>query len=304
MIATADRQDAQWLNRHSYPFTPNYLQVEGGRMHYVDQGQGEPIVFVHGTPTWSYLFRHLIRDLSADGYRCVAPDHIGFGLSEKPADFSYSPGALTRNLGKLIDELDLHDITLVIHDFGGPIGMGYAVDHPERIKRIVLLNTWVGDVSKEPAAEKIGKMAVGPLGKFLYLSSLSGPKMIKPLFVDRDKYTEEIQNAYFGPFLRKEDRHGTFALAKHLIESSAWFNEIWSCREVLLGKQMMLLWGMKDPTFGEKTLNRIWHEFPLAEVHTLKDAGHFALEENPRQVLNFMRDFLKMTASASTGYLS
>jgi haloalkane dehalogenase len=273
-------------------------------MHYVDEGAGDPILFVHGTPTWSFLFRHFIRDLSKEGYRCVAPDHVGFGLSEKPQDFSYSPAALCRNLGSLIEHLDLRDITLVVHDFGGPIGMGYAVDHPERIKHVVLLNSWMGDATKEPAIEKIGKMASGPLGKFLYLSSAAGPKMIKPLFADREKYTDEIHRAYFGPFSRKEDRHGTFCLAKHLLESSGWFSEIWSCREVLQGKPMLMLWGLKDPTFGEKVLNKIWHEFPLAEVHTFEDAGHFAVEENPRMMVNFLREFMKSEVAASSGYLA
>ena len=273
-------------------------------MHYVDEGAGDPILFVHGTPTWSYLFRNFIRDLSKEGYRCVAPDHIGFGLSEKPQDFSYSPGALCRNLGRLIEDLDLHDITLVVHDFGGPIGLGYAVDHPERIKRVVLLNSWAGDPSKDPAAEKIGKAALGPLGKFLYLTSCAGPKAIKPLFLDKEKYTDEVHNAYFGPFARKEDRMGTYCLAKHLLESSGWFDEIWSCRDVLHGKPMLLLWGLKDPTFGEKALNKIWHEFPLSEVHTFENGGHFAVEENPRMMVNFLREFMKMGAIASGGYLA
>lgn len=303
MSAIAEATQLEWLNRRTYPFAPHYLQVEGGRMHYVDEGTGEPILFVHGTPTWSYLFRNVIRELSAEGYRCVAPDNIGFGLSEKPQSFSHSPAAHARNLGKLVDSLDLRDVTLVVHDFGGPIGMGYAIEHLNRFKRIILLNSWFCDVSKEPAIQKLSKAASGPLGKFLYLTSCAGPKAIKPLFVDREKYTEEINKAYFGPFLRKEDRHATLAFAQHFLDSSAWMAEIWAQREALNTLPLMMIWGLKDPVFGEKALNKIWHEFPLSEVQAFPDAGHFLIEERPREVLSTLRGFLKQPIR-TTGYLA
>src|SRR6185437_9468981 len=135
------RNDA-WVDRRSYPIQSRSLEVDGGRMHFVDEGEGRPLVLVHGTPTWSFLFRHLIADLSRD-HRVIALDHIGFGLSEKPERWGYRPADHAKNLAMLIDRLGLKDITLVVHDFGGPIGLSYAVEHPENVSALVLFNTWM-----------------------------------------------------------------------------------------------------------------------------------------------------------------
>jgi len=302
MSAVADTSKLTWLNRRAYPFAPHHMMGEGGRLHYIDEGSGSPIVFLHGSPTWSFMFRNVIREMSRD-YRCVALDHIGFGLSDKPTDFSYSPANHCRNLTKLIGELGLKDITLVMHDFGGPVGLSYALDHLDNVKRIVLSNTWMWDLSKDPAAQKVGKVASNGMGKFMYLNTCVAPKLIKPLFCDRTKYTDDVHAAYFGPFEPKEDRVGTYCMAKHLLESGAWYSEIWAQREALMQKQMLLLWGLKDPTFGEKSLNKVWHEFPLVDVHSFDDTGHFLYEEKPREIVAALRAF--MTAPVkTTGYIA
>jgi haloalkane dehalogenase len=110
-----------WVDRREYPFEPRTLDVDGARMSYLDEGEGAPIVMVHGTPTWSFLYRHLIRELRSR-YRCVAPDHLGFGLSDRPRGWSYRPEDQAGNLARLIERLALEDLTLVVHDYGGPIG--------------------------------------------------------------------------------------------------------------------------------------------------------------------------------------
>src|SRR5512133_3021901 len=115
-------RDTPGLDRSEYPFASHYLQLPMGRMHYIDEGHGSPIVMVHGTPTWSFLYRHLVKRLAAD-YRCLAPDNLGFGLSNKPAGWSYTPQAHADNLRAFIESLGLRDVTLVVHDFGGPIGL-------------------------------------------------------------------------------------------------------------------------------------------------------------------------------------
>lgn len=303
MSAIAELPSLDWLNRRSYPYTPNYLEVSGGRMHYVDEGQGEPILLLHGCPTWSYMYRAAIRQLSDRGFRCIAPDHIGFGLSDKPQNWTYNPAAQAKNLERLIDHLGLSNITLVGHDLGGPIGLGYAVDHPQNVRRIVLMNTWMGNLEKEPATQKMARSASGPLGKFLYLGACSGPKAIRSSFVDRERYTEELNQAYQGPFLAKEDRTAILESAKHLADSKAWYNEIWLEKEALADKPMLLIWGLKDPRFGERMLNRIWHEFPLADVMTDPDSGPYMLEEKPRETISAMINFV-CTPVKSQGFLA
>ena len=116
-----------WVDRREYPFEPRGLDVEGGRLSYVDEAEGAPIVIVHGTPTWSFLYRHLIRELSPR-YRCLAPDHLGFGLRDRPADWSYRPEDQARNLAWFIETLGVKDRTLMVHDYGGPIGLADALE--------------------------------------------------------------------------------------------------------------------------------------------------------------------------------
>ena len=129
--------------RHLYPFTSHYIGVSGLKYHYIDEGQGEPIVMVHGNPTWSFYYRELIKALSGS-YRCIASDHIGCGLSDKPdvTDYDYRLRSRVDDLDKLSNTVTAGEkITLVLHDWGGMIGMAYALRHPEKIARLVVMNT-------------------------------------------------------------------------------------------------------------------------------------------------------------------
>jgi haloalkane dehalogenase len=137
--------NSHWLDKKEFPFRSNFINLDMGRMHYVDEGDGEPIVMCHGNPTWSFLYRHLVKGLSPH-YRCVAIDYIGFGLSDKPLTWSYLPHEQARNVETLIDRLGLKDITLVVQDWGGPIGLSYALRHPDNVKRLVIMNTWLWSV--------------------------------------------------------------------------------------------------------------------------------------------------------------
>ena len=131
-----------WLDRREYPFAPHYFVTPVGRLHYIDEGAGRPIVFVHGNPVWSFMYRNQIKALSAD-HRCIAPDHIGFGLSDKPREWTYLPSQHAANLEALLEPMDLHDLTLVVGDWGGPIGIAYALRHSERVRAVVASNTWM-----------------------------------------------------------------------------------------------------------------------------------------------------------------
>lgn len=146
-----------------YPFEHRYVDLDAGRLHYVDEGEGEPLVFVHGTPTWSFLWRHWVNDLR-QGFRCIAPDHTGFGLSDKPADGRYTPADHARNLEEFIQRLGLEDVTLVVHDFGGPIGLHYALENPDNVKRIVLMNTWLWSNRGNQAIESARRFLGVPSG--------------------------------------------------------------------------------------------------------------------------------------------
>jgi len=131
-----------WLDTRAYPFAPRAVEIDGARVHYVDEGDGPPVLLVHGLPTWSFVWRHLIAGLR-DRYRCVALDLPGFGLSDKPEGDAYRPEDQARRLAAFVEALRLKDFTLVVHDFGGPIGLSLALDRPDAVRSLVLFNTSV-----------------------------------------------------------------------------------------------------------------------------------------------------------------
>lgn len=268
----------EWLDSAAYPFKARYLDLAMGRMHYVDEGQGEPIVFVHGTPTWSFLYRDLIKRLSTR-YRCIAPDQIGFGLSDKPASWTYLPADHSRNLTALIEHLNLREITLVVHDFGGPIGLGYAVEHPENVARLVVFNTWMWSLADDLQARRVDRFVRGALGKLLYTRLNASPRFLLPaLWANKATLTPEVRKAYTGVHAHAQDRMGMYQLARELLGSSDWYDGLWERRARLANIPALLLWGLKDATFGPALAR--WREaFPCAQVLTFPHAGHFVIEE-------------------------
>lgn len=134
-----------WVDVSLFPFASRWMEVGDGRMHYLDEGAGRPVVFVHGAPAWSFLWRGAIRALR-DRHRCIVPDLLGYGLSEQPHGFSYHPREQARCLAALLAHLDVRDATLVVHDWGGPIGLAWALEQPGRVRDVVLFNTWLWSV--------------------------------------------------------------------------------------------------------------------------------------------------------------
>jgi pimeloyl-ACP methyl ester carboxylesterase len=157
-----------WLDRTEYPFASRWLELPSGRLHYIDEGEGRPVVMVHGTPDWSFLWRHLVKAL-APRYRCVALDNLGFGLSDRPPGSWYLPENQAANLKTLIERLGLRDITLVLHDFGGPFGLSYALEKPDNVRSLVLMNTWMWSLADDPRFRRFGWLAASRLGRYLYL---------------------------------------------------------------------------------------------------------------------------------------
>jgi haloalkane dehalogenase len=283
--------DDAWVDRSVYPFQPRFIDVDGGRMHYVDEGAGAPIVMVHGTPTWSFLYRHLITELSRS-HRIIAPDHIGFGLSEKPQRWGYRPEDHARNLATLIERLALTDVTLVVHDFGGPIGLSYAIEHPENVRALVLFNTWMWSL-KGTRAERVSAFMAGPIGRFLYTRMNLSPRvLLKAAFGDKRKLTPQAHRHYIDAFPSPSTRQAPWVLAKELIGSTDWYEHLWRRRERIAGMPALLLWGMKDPTFGPDVLARWKGVFREAQAVEFAGAGHFVQEEAPEEAALRIRERL------------
>lgn len=289
MGVNANSQD--WLDKEMYPFEENYIDLEHGSMHYVDEGEGEVLLFVHGTPSWSFLYRDLIKTLSAS-YRCIAIDHIGFGLSEKPVDFAGTPQLHGENLSEFIQKMDLQDITIVVHDFGGPIGLSSAISNPKRIKQVVLFNTWLWETKSNPEAQKLDRILNGWMGRFLYLSMNFSPKvLLKKGFYDKSKLNKDIHDHYIKPFPTKDSRRSLLHIGQSLVGSSDWYQEQWDSLDVLTDKPWLILWGTKDEFITTTYLEKWEKRLPNAKVKRL-ECGHFLQEEQPKLVLAYLIDFL------------
>jgi haloalkane dehalogenase len=270
------------------------IALTDGDMHYVDEGSGPPILFVHGTPTHSYEYRHLIAALSKR-FRCIAPDHLGFGESSRPQAFAYTPEAHARMLQEFVDRLGLHDITLVVHDFGGPIGLPLALDERSRVRRVILMNTWAWPLDDDPKMARGAKFIGGATGRFLYRYANASLRLIMPsAYGDKQKLTKEIHRRYLDVFRDRDARVLVLhALAKALLGSRAHYQSLLDRIERLRAVPVLIVWGMKDTAFQPYQLERWRQLLPGATIETIDGAGHWPHEEEPGRVTAAIERFLK-----------
>jgi haloalkane dehalogenase len=281
----------------TFPFEPRYLKAGDVRLHYVDEGAAEApvLLFAHGNPTWSYLWRRPVADLSARGHRCVAFDHMGFGRSDKPPYLSaYSLRAHVDNALALIDGLDLHDVILVAHDWGGPIGLGAVLERRDRLRGLVLMNTWAWELPsflppflREFRTEGLGEILA--LAGNLFVESMPGA-------LARREVDELMMAAYRAPFPDYWSRAGILAFQREipLTERDRSAPLMSSIHERLAGLDVpvLLVWGSRDRVFQPVFLDQ-WRElFPGAGTVELDDAGHFLVEDRPDAVTQAISEFV------------
>jgi haloalkane dehalogenase len=279
----------------TYPFKPHFEKINGFNMHYADEGTGEPIVCLHGEPTWSYLYRNFIKELSKAN-RVIAPDQMGFGKSDIPQDKEYLMKEHVENFTHLLLRLDLENITLVIQDWGGPIGLGFAVDHAERIKRLVIMNTSVGIMNEDRKPWYAILEEKGIYKQFIM--NIEG--LIKGGIYQKDNITESMINAYTAPFPSEEYYIGAFAWPKDIPvgdshPSAPIMSHVRNNLDKLLEKDKILIWGMKDPIFPEKTIEW-WHKiYPEIKTFQIQYASHFLQEDSPLEIIKIIKKFLGET---------
>ena len=282
----------------TFPFEARYVSAGDIRLHYVDEGPRDapPLLLVHGNPTWSYLWRKPLAELPAQGRRCVAFDHMGFGRSDKPSQLSaYSLERHVDNALALIDALDLSDVTLVAHDWGGPIGLGALLQRSERLRGLVLMNTWAWELPsflppflREFRTEGLGEILA--LGGNLFVESIPGG-------MHRRDTDPVMMDAYRAPFPDYWSRAGTLAFQREipLTERDRSAPLMASIHERLadVSVPVMLVWGMRDPVFQPVFLEQ-WQElFPNAETVELAEASHYLVEDDPDAVTGAIERFLR-----------
>ena len=285
-------QDTWWLDKSAYAFERSFFESPVGRMHYIDEGKGKPVVFLHGNPTWSFLYRHLIGGL-VPHFRCIAPDLIGFGLSDKPSNWSYLPEDHAQVVGIFLDQLQVTDMTLVVHDFGGPIGLSYAITRPEKVRRLVLFNTWMWSLNRDVRVQIFSRAMRTPIGKLLCLYNNFFTRFVmRPAIGDKSSLERHTHNQYLGTHPRPADRKGTWVFPKSLLGSSDWYNSLWHRRDRIRDKAALLLWGMKDPAFGKNYLQR-WQQFFVdSQTVEYELACHYVPEEVGEDLIPVVRKFL------------
>lgn len=266
------------IDRAAYPWTPLARETNAGRQAYVDEGRmtgREVVLFVHGTPSWSYEWRHLIKAL-APRYRCIAPDHIGFGHSARPVDWRYALDDHRSNLRELLRNAQVERFHLVVHDFGGPIALPLAIEAPERLLSLTLMNTWLWD---------LGTNVDKALARFLYLRCNFSARFLLPLaWGKRRKLDRATHRAYYEMFPTRESRLGTWAFAQALSRERAEMERYGSQLAELRGVKTLIAWGTADCLIKPVHLARWRQELPQAKVLEIDGAGHWPQEEAPEEI--------------------
>ncbi len=281
-----------WLDRNAFPFATKRVAVAEGSMSVVDEGHGPPLLLAHGTPTWSFEYRHIITALRGER-RCIAPDHLGFGLSDCPRSADYRPEAHAARFAHVADAVlaGANNVTVVVHDFGGPIAMPWVFDNVHRIERVVFVNTWFWSLADDPLMDKRARLVEGAFGRFLYRHLNASLRLIMPsAYGDRRTLTPTIHAQYLRVFDDKDAREFVlFALARALRGSSAFYDGLWQRRHELSSVPVHILWGERDTAFGPPVLQKLKAGLPHATVTTFADAGHWPHEEQPAACIDALR---------------
>jgi len=296
-----------WSFGGLWPFEPRWFQTSDGRMHYVDEGprDGRPVVLVHGNPTWSFLYRNFIGPLTQAGYRAIAPDHLGFGRSDKPADPElYRIPRHVARLDALLESLDLRDAVIVVQDWGGPIGLSWAVAHPERVSGLFILNTFDGPRQNLPVPLRLFRMP--GLGEMLVqgFDMFVRGFLFRDGVVHRERLTTDVRRAYLAPHPTWSSRTGELVFPREIPDPASATGPVAELLTQLerrveqhfRSKPAQIMWPMRDPGFTPAVLAQWRKTLPNAPVTQLDDASHYIQEDAHERVVPQLLSFLAGTS--------
>ena len=278
-----------------YPFESHFVDLDGLKYHYVDEGRGETLLMVHGNPTWSFAWRNLIKDLSRD-YRVLAVDHMGCGFSDKPQDYPYRLRQHIENLQRFVETLELTHITLFGHDWGGAIGMGAAVLQPDRFSRFVLFNTAAFRSRKIPLRIAVcripafGALAIRGFNAFCRAA-------LRMAVVQRKRMTVPVKAGYLAPYDCWKNRIAVLRFVQDIPLNSrhpsyAALSEVEAGLSRFDQTPILFVWGERDWCFTADFLHEFERRFPLAESFRIPDAGHYVFEDAHERIIPRVREFL------------
>lgn len=283
-----------------YPFASHSFDRDGLRLHYLDEGSGDPIVMLHGNPTWGYYYRNLVAELR-DRFRCIVPDHIGCGFSDKPQPprYDYSLRSRVADLTALLDSLGVREnVTLVLHDWGGMIGMAWAAKHVSAVKRLVILNTAAFHLPKsKPFPFRLWLGRNTRLGSWLIRSRNAFARHAANVGVKRKPLPPEVREWFLMPYDSWENRVAVlkFVQTIPLKPGDADYDIVSEVEQTLPRFRevpAMICWGMKDFVFDHHFLTEWERHLPNAKVHRFEDCGHYILEDAVEEVIPLVSKFL------------
>ncbi len=284
-----------WLDEGLYPFDGRFVELEGCRVHYVDEGEGPPLLLLHGNPTWSFLYRDTINGLS-DRFRCIAPDYPGFGLSTAPTSYGFTPAEHARVVEHFLLSLDLSDVTMMVHDWGGPIGLGIAGRHPERFRALVIGNTWAWPVNGDPHFERFSGLMGGPVGRFLIHNFNVFVNLLIPAGTRRRRPSRRIMAAYRGPFSERSSRGPTHVFPREIVGSRDYLAGVESGLVNVRDLPALIVWGDRDIAFRGAERERFERLFPNHRAVVLRGAGHYVQEDASEEIVAEIRAWQHLQA--------
>lgn len=282
-----------------YPFKDHYMPYRDGSIHYIDEGSGPTILLLHGNPTWSYLYRNVVKELRGE-YRLIAPDYPGFGMSKAPSRYGFTPQEHSEAIEEFIRRLNLKDFVLVVQDWGGPIGMGYAVQHRESLRGLVVMNTWAWPAELLPM--KLFSLVMGgwPLGYWLQTRRNFFAKVIVPQGIHHtENVTAALRKAYTDPFPTPASRVPTWVFPRQIRKARSWLAGIEARLPGLADLPAHILWGTKDSAgFPPEAMAKWQGILPLNETEVLDDASHYVQEDRPDRVAAAIRSVIERTTKS------
>lgn len=272
-----------------FPFTSKWFDSRVGKVHYIDEGIGDPILFLHGNPTWSFLYRGIVIRLKKK-FRCIAVDYPGFGLSERPSIYDYTPAEHAGIVRDLVQHLDLQNLTVMGQDWGGPIGMRVALDELPRVRALVMGNTWFWPLDSWQGKAFAYVMSMAPMQSQILNRNFFVEQLL-PMGV-KHPLPEEVMYHYREAMPTPSSRIGAAEFPIQLTAASSWLAKLENqVKDQLANVPLLLTWGLHDLLFTRPFMERFRETFRVVRVQRL-DAKHFIQEDAPKEIAEAIEDFL------------
>ena len=280
------------VDKEEYPFKSNWFEKDGTSMHYIDEGEGTPIVLTHGNPDWSFINRKIIKALSKEA-RVIAFDLPGFGFSDTPKNFNFTPQEHTKWVKALINNhLKLDKYILVVQDWGGPIGLTIATDNPEKILGLVISNTWAWEASGK-LKEFSELMKTEKMKKLVLEKNHFSASLMPSILNETSKNNKKITDAYKMPFPTLKSRIPTLVFPQEITNATPWLNKLESKLPLLKDKPVEFIFGEKDPWFGTSQNVAKWRSiYPQGNVQLLTNVNHYSQEDSPESFVYALRKLI------------